>query len=327
MSKAILFLPLCVSVLSTLTAQAQYQLRNGDFEQWETVRYRSSKQCEEPVGWSSFYDATGMHKSAGTGTVPQIYKDTQTRPGSKGKYSCRITSREVIASVVAQGNLTTGCVNMGSLRAADASGNYNYINDKRDDQAMRFTGHPDAVRFWVRFSGVKTAACRVFLTTKGYYQDPAYKARNKATLVAEALSGSRIVSNDRWTQYTVPFAWQGTVKEPCYALVNVSTCAEPGAGNAADYLYIDDIEMIYNSEATAVMYDGHNILGEKEHSGSFKHEKMGKISTNGRAARASWKYDDAAQQLVVTVEGENISEDAHNKHVYCIPFKRAAKTN
>lgn len=306
------------TALAVSSAQAQFQLANSDFEQWEEVHYTDAKTCDEPLNWSSFYDATGSFKSLGTSSTAQIYKDEETCPGSTGQYSCRITSATVFG-VVAQGNLTTGCVNMGSTNASDASGNYNYINEERTDQAMRFTGHPDAVRFWVRFSGVKKGNCSVFLTTQGYYQDPVSGDGNTATLVARALSGEAIVSNDTWTQYTVPFEWK-TTDEPYYALVNVSTCSEPGAGNVSDYLYIDDIEMVYNSEATAVMYDGHNVLNAGQQMGEFEADKLGEIRTNGQAAQTSWQYDAEAKELVVTVTGENISEDATNVHEYRIAF-------
>ena len=314
--KKILVTFLCV--VAAIAAHAQFQLANGDFENWETVEYTATKVCEEPVSWSSFYDATGGMKSFGTGTTPQIYKDEDVRPESAGQYSCRITSRSVFG-VVAQGNLTTGCVNMGSSSATDASGNYNYINEAREDQAMRFSGRPDAVRFWVKFSGVKTGNSSVLLTTKGYYQDPVYADRNTAILVGQALSGDRIVSNDEWTEYTVPFEWLSE-EQPYYALVNVSTCSEPGGGNAADYLYIDDIEMIYNSEATAINYGGENILGSELVSEDFSREKMGNIVTNGRGAKASWKFESSIKTLTVTVEGDNVSEDPANVHVYQIAF-------
>lgn len=316
MNKKILTALLCV--VATVTAQAQYQLANGDFESWETVEYTATKVCEEPLQWSSFYDATGGMKSFGTSTTPQIYKDEDKHTGSAGQYSCRITSNSVFG-VVAQGNLTTGCVNMGSASATDASGNYNYINEAREDQAMRFAGRPDSVRFWVKFSGVKTGNCSVLLTTKGYYQDPVYQDRNTAKLVGQALSGARIVSNDTWTQYSVPFEWVAE-DQPYYALVNVSTCAEPGAGAAADYLYIDDMEMIYNSEATAINYGGENILGSELVSEDFDPAKMGKVESNGRGAKTSWKFESSTNKLTVTVEGDNVSEDPANVHVYSIAF-------
>ena len=184
MKTRIITLLSCVVV--ALTAQAQYQLTNGDFESWETVEYTVTKVCEEPTLWSSLYDATGSMKSLSTSTRAQIYKDEDVRPESAGQYSCRITSNSAFG-VVTLGNLTNGCVNMGSISSTDASGNYNYINEERSDQAMRFTGRPDAVRFWVKFSGVNAGKCNVLLTTKGYYQDPVYEDRNTAVLVGQAL--------------------------------------------------------------------------------------------------------------------------------------------
>ena len=162
----------------------------------------------------------------------------------------------------------------------------------------------------------------MFLTSKGYFQDPEYKDRNKAVLVAQALSAGRIVSNDKWTKYTVPFEWKTSEAEPYYALVTVSSSADAGKGSAKDYLYVDDIEMIYNSEATSVLYDGRDILKTGKIEEAFNPGKMGKITTTARAAKASWKYDEVNAQLVVTVEGENIKEDNTNKHVYQIQFSQ-----
>jgi len=316
MKTRIITLLSCVVV--ALTAQAQYQLTNGDFESWETVEYTLTKVCEEPTQWSSLYDATGAMKSLSTSTRAQIYKDEDVRPESAGQYSCRITSNSAFG-VVTPGNLTNGCVNMGSNSSTDASGNYNYINEERSDQAMRFTGRPDAVRFWVKFSGVMAGKCNVLLTTKGYYQDPVYEDRNTAVLVGQALSGDRIASNDEWTQYTVPFEWLSD-EQPYYALVNVSTCSDPSSGNASDYLYIDDIEMIYNSEATAIYYGGDNILDVELVSEDFSPEKMGVIVTNGCGAKTSWKFESCTNMLTVTVEGDNVSEDPSNVHIYQIAF-------
>ena len=87
-------------------ANAQYQLANSDFEQWESL-----VSGEEPVRWSSFVDGTGSMKSmAGKVQIAKISDDL--RPGTTGRYSVKINARSVVG-VIAQGNLTTGCVNMG----------------------------------------------------------------------------------------------------------------------------------------------------------------------------------------------------------------------
>ena len=44
------------AALAVSSAQAQFQLSNSDFEQWEEVHYTDAKTCDEPLNWSSFYD-------------------------------------------------------------------------------------------------------------------------------------------------------------------------------------------------------------------------------------------------------------------------------
>ena len=155
-----------------LGARAQYQLGNSDFEKWEAVTYKTYSG-DEPKEWSSFLNASGSLKSIGVKAI-QLFKSTEVRQGSSGTYCAKITANSVIGGVVAQGNLTNGCINMGSMSAADAKGNYNYINEGTDGQAMTFTGKPDAMTIWVNFHAGKggTANVSTILCTKGYYQDP-----------------------------------------------------------------------------------------------------------------------------------------------------------
>ena len=40
------------------SANAQYQVQNGGFEEWESVSY-NSETGEEPLHWSSFLTGTG----------------------------------------------------------------------------------------------------------------------------------------------------------------------------------------------------------------------------------------------------------------------------
>ena len=133
-------------------AQAQFQVANSDFEQWEDVNY-DSYNGPEPLNWNSFLTGTGSFK--GTAGRNQVEKSTEKRPGSTGNYSAKIVSRKVLLNIIAQGNLTTGCINMGSMSATDASGNYNYTNKDVVGQNMPFTGKPDAMKVWVKFVSSK----------------------------------------------------------------------------------------------------------------------------------------------------------------------------
>lgn len=297
-----------------LVANAQYQLANSGFEDWESL-----SSGEEPVKWSSFVDGTGSMKSmAGKVQIAKISDDL--RPGTTGRYSVKINARSVVG-VIAQGNLTTGCVNMGSMTATDASGNYNYINEQRTDQAMRFSGHPDAVRVWVKFGGSRQGKLSVMLTTKGYFQDPEYSNRNTASVVTQATKAD-IPSNGTWTKYEVPFTANASSLEPYYAFVNISTSNTPGAGSASDYMFVDDMEMLYYSEATAIVYDGQRYDMNAQVNKPFDASKLTGVEMTGRASTWESEFDYNAYALRITVKGENISEAPDNKHTYSIKFKK-----
>ena len=305
-----------VMAAAAISSNAQYQIGNSDFEQWESVTY-SGKTGEEPLQWSSFLDGTGSMK--GMAGAAQLWKSTETRPGTEGRYSAEIKARNVMFGIIAQGNLTTGCVNMGSTTATDASGNYNYINESRTDQSMRFTGHPDAARYWVRFNGKNDGKVSIILTTKGYYQDP---QANKITATVVASSIKSTPSNGTWTQYVVPFDVKDATLDPYYVLVNVSTSAVPGDGAEADHLYIDDMEMLYYSDAKSIIYDGQDILGQSKMNCLFDPEKLTTVTTTGRAATWTYSFDYNTYALTVTVKGEDISHNPDNYHTYTIPFTK-----
>lgn len=252
----------------TLAANAQTQLANNGFEEWETVTY-NGKSGEEPVKWSSFLDGTG--KQQGLAAAVQLEKSTDVRPGSDGRYSARIKTRVIsipfIGSIPAQGNLTTGCVNMGSTTATDAGGNYNYINHEREDQAMKFTGRPLSCKFWLKGKCSQDANVTIHLVSNGYYQDPVYQDRNTAVEIANAVFHGTIT--ETWTEYSVTFNYLST-NNPEYVLVNISTSAVPGKGAESDYLLVDDIEMVYNTTSldaietvTATDAAAYNLAGQR----------------------------------------------------------------
>lgn len=312
---------------TVLAANAQTQLYNGGFEEWESVTY-SGRTGDEPVKWSSFLDGTGNLKNMAG--YNQLEKSTDKRPGSTGSYSAKLTSRAVkmfgATIAVAQGNLTTGCVNMGSTTATDAKGNYNYINYDRDDQAMTFTGHPDAVHFWSKFSGTKTGNVEVVLTTSGYYQSPEENGIT-ATKVAHAQNNT-IPSNDTWTEYTVPFTYDDDSVNPEYVLVNVSTCATPGAGKEADYMYIDDIEMIYYHALSDLKYNGQTVAGFNESTSTYDltdqvyDESKVSWTVKGHAAEVTPTFNTTTGRLTLKVTNKDTNEST----TYYLTFKKATAT-
>ena len=110
------FISLFVFSFLSLNLSAQYgpQFDNRGFEQW-------TNRVSEPTHWHSGGTATGSFSSW---VDSQIEQSTQTRPGSSGTKSVRLYP-ESIWGVTANGNLTNGRMNAGSM-SATGSGNYNY---------------------------------------------------------------------------------------------------------------------------------------------------------------------------------------------------------
>jgi len=115
MKRSILFSAAFLVASSTFSQQ---QIGNSDFEQWETA----TSELAEPVNWNSFKTATGSFIGF---SGQQLDKSTDVRPGSSGSFSAKLTGRDAGFGVIAQGNMTLGRIEMGSITPASA-GNYNY---------------------------------------------------------------------------------------------------------------------------------------------------------------------------------------------------------
>ena len=320
--------------LASLGASAQYQLVNADFEQWETVSYKanifSTYTGDEPVSWNSFLDGTGSLKStAGRDQVDKISNDK--RPGSTGSYCAKITARSVLGIAIAQGNLTTGCVNMGDMTASNANGNYNYTNIS-GGKCQTFTGKPDAMHVWVKFSGSNNAKANTILHTVGYYQDPDGNTQ-EATLIAKAEEMNITSDANNWQELTIPFNYSVLDIRPAYALVSFSTSNTPGEGSESDYMLIDDLEYIYYSTLSNLKYDNTNIedltseivgLGSNEvsytlYDKSFS-EDLITFDIDGKGATAYKEWDKTNKTYTINIKGDDWSDSNKNQHVYKIHF-------
>lgn len=311
-------LSILLLALVATTASAQYQVTNSNFEQWESV-----DGGEEPVHWSSFLTASGS--MASSVKAEQLVKSTDTRPGTTGNYSAKITARSVLGIAIAQGNMTTGQINGGSMTASDANGNYNWTNTGNADHNMPFTGRPDALRVWVKYYGKSSSypygKISAFLHGNGYYQDP--NTGNTGQLVekiAEARKGD-FTSTNGWVEMTVPFVYSSN-NRPSYALISFSTNVTPGQGTENDYMFIDDMELLYYSELASATYNGAAITfnGTAASVNGGYNEKLVKLTSNGVGATIEQSFDENTYLLTVTVKGDNISVDATNYHTYTIQF-------
>ncbi len=236
------------------------QIGNGDFEDWSSM----TGSNHAPANWNSFETAEGSLASFSSAQQVQMVEDN--RPGSNGLYCADIWSRSVLG-VVAQGNLTTGCINAGAATAS-AKGNYNYSKTSDSKKSETLSKIPTAIRFWAKFVPAAANAQHpnahmeaVVHDNCNYitYSDPSYESDEEKTHVIAKARYDFPTTNGEWVEITAPF------EKTCYAangqfhiIVNLATNADPGQGQAGDHLYVDDIELLYDTEydeAPVVMTD------------------------------------------------------------------------
>ena len=232
------------------------QIGNGDFENWSNV----SSSNHAPYNWNSFETAEGTWAS--TASAVQVAMLEGGRPGSDGLYCVDIWSRTV-AGVVAQGTLTTGCLNAGAM-SAEAKANNSFSMTSDPSRSETISKVPSAVKMWVRFVPAATNAdypnAHVAVTVHDahdyvtYSKDSYDDDTNKSYAIAHAVHDFPACE---WTELTIPFEPTGnTTDGQMYILFNMSTNATPGQGQANDHLYVDDIELVYPEEGPEpVIYD------------------------------------------------------------------------
>ena len=235
------------------------QIPNGDFETW------TFDGENLPNNWNSFQTSDGSMKNMFyNANNRQVKRSTDVRPGSEGQYSCSIWSRNVF-TVTNRGNLTSGRVRLGATSSSSAL-NYNYSDrDGSNTQsevtnpcAMPFTGKPEAVKVWVKYVPAGQASNKAKFSAIihsdadyiAYNSDSDDTNDNKALVVASAVKEIEY-KDGAWEELTIPFEYTNNGAEPAYILINAYTSAT-GGGKANDYLYIDDIEMVYAPPAVAV---------------------------------------------------------------------------
>ncbi len=241
-----------------VTVGKGYQLQNRSFENWHT----SMGEYVEPNGWHSFESASGSLASL---AGHHIKKSDDAHSGSAS--ACVFSTS--ILGIVANGTMTTGRLNAGSMIAADVSNNA-YIDMSRTD--VDGNGHPfytpmysrpDSIAVWVKFKQGEPDADNPYATisaviTDGtYYQDP--EDKEYTNVVAKAKNDQIAQTDGEWVRVVVPFEYMENTVNPKAILVTLSTNANPGKGSKGDELLIDDMELIYNAKLTSLKVKGQEV--------------------------------------------------------------------
>lgn len=243
--------------------KAEPQIPNSGFEVW----MNEGEKVAEPVGWHSYQTATGaMYGLASMiGALGDMLPSADVRSGSEGEKSVQIMSAFAFLSA-ANGNLTTGKINMGSMTASDVSGNYNFSDMENPEHALPFTTVPDSLTFWVKYKPTNSPSSGTSEEARGAvtitihdnfrYQDPNAEDSIESHMVAKAQQLFPD-SKGEWVRYSAPFTL-GQSSDPRYMLVSVTTNIQPGVGPSSaaaslDTLWLDDILMIYNPEVSITL--------------------------------------------------------------------------
>lgn len=309
-------------------AQGIYQFADPGFEN-EWVEGTHSGYYEPGNGWHSFASATGSMASYGQGMSPQpqrILKSSEPQNVHSGDASVYLWSKEVKFITKANGNLTTGIVNMGGTTASSHS-NYNFTK-RGSDNCLEFAGTPDAVTFWAKFEAgtgntAKQGRGKFILHDDYDYKDPEdyFTSENAGHRIA--LAEQLIDEGDKgWTQYTKEFTYDERTSVPTkqYLLASFTTNPTPG-GSYNDKLYIDDVYFIYYSDLKSLSYDGTpiNIEDPENIQIAAKDFDLSKVScTSGKGADIQTSYNEGTRILTITIEGNDISVNSGNHHEYSV---------
>ena len=237
--KKLLFISLLFIVSFVTNAQESdfIQIPNSDFEQWDNLGSKN----EEPNNWHSFKSSTGPFSSL---LMQQVERHTETRPGGKGEYSARIFSRSIVG-ITANGNVTNGRLNAGSMFPAGKKNN-NYT--QRDSEfCTEINTIPDSLTVWVR---LRTKEPESYGRIMSYvHGDADFVCLTGGWEPYDMLCAQVEYEfpSTEWKRLSLPFKdYTHLCDEPHYILTSFTTNKRAGEGDAGDEMLVDDLYLIYN---------------------------------------------------------------------------------
>ena len=318
----------CPSSVYTVTFEGQskeaaYQIANADFENWT-----DDENAKIAEGWNSFDTAAGLFASfASMSPMPQKIE------GYKGN-GVRIVSKDLWVAY-ANGNITTGHINMGSTNPADAT-NYNFTDRTDVNGNMPFAGRPDAFEVYARFTpGTAKAAAdaeqeqpalqgRVQLIL---HKDAAYHDPEIAEMADEKVGSANVLipATEEWTKFTGEFSYTtDATPEVQYLLASATTNPVPGASKD-DQLDLDELHLIYYSTLKDLQIDGKTVEGFSPEKTEYTIESNNAdllntitVEKKGVGASVEKNVDPINNVCTITVKGNDYDVNPANKTVYTV---------
>lgn len=319
----------CPSSVYTVTfegksKEAAYQIANADFENWT-----DDENAKIAEGWNSFDTAAGLFASfASMSPMPQKIE------GYKGN-GVRIVSKDLLGVAYANGNLTTGHINMGSTNPADAT-NYNFTDRTDVNGNMPFAGRPDAFEVYARFTpGTAKAATdeaeeqpalqgRIQLIL---HKDAAYHDPELAEMADEKVGSANVLipATEEWSKFTGEFSYTtDEAPEVQYLLASATTNPVPGASKD-DQLDLDELRLIYYSTLKDLQIDGKTVeeFSPEKTEYTIESDNADLLNTitfekKGVGARVEKNVDPINNVCTITVYGNDYDVNPANKTVYTV---------
>lgn len=294
-----------------------YQIPNSDFENWGETALAE--------GWNSFESAAGTFASfASMSPMPEKIE------GVEGN-GVRLKSKDLWVAY-ANGNMTTGRINMGSANAADAA-NYNFTDRTDVNANLPFAGEPDAFEVYARFTpgtakkeGTELQG-RVQIIMHG---DAAYHDPELSELGAEKIASASVLipATAEWTKFTGEFKYTGNESDNLYLLASATTNPVPGASKD-DQLDLDNIKLIYYHALSNLTFNGVKLAGFSADKTDYTitidgdvAEAADKIKYVVKGRGASATTDLEGDVLTITVNGNDYAANAESQTVYTVKFEK-----
>ncbi|MDD3860581.1 MAG: hypothetical protein PHW83_10310, partial [Bacteroidales bacterium] len=257
MKKLLVCLIIFISIANTILYAQVYQLPNGGFEIWD-----GTSSDAEPTNWNGFPSAEcTLFLGCGTATATRHAKSTDIRPGTSGTYSCKLYATSALG-IIANGNISTGQIRIGSTTATNFSENYNITRTADANFRQSISAKPDSIRFWAKFvcpSSTQNARMHAIIHDNYNYKDPEDGDANAGSHVVAHATDNFTRGNQDWTMHSVAFDYNFPSNDPAYILLTFTTNMIAGQGSTSDVLYIDDVEFVYNTLLSNIKINGVSI--------------------------------------------------------------------
>lgn len=230
---------------------------------------------------------------------------------------------------------------------------------------ISFVNKPDALRFYYKRShnGTNTRSSVIAYLWNGSTSQENVpsdiQARTEVTMVDRDVNvlektsytqGGKVTNNAKliakieyyttetpteWTECIIPFEYVEKNAAETPAKFNIIFAASDYFNSKVTQgvtMYIDDVDLVYYHTLKSATYDGKAIENFAENTLSYDlssqvyDEKKFDYTVKGAGAEVIKSYNEETGLLTVTVNGNNISDDATSKTVYTFQFKKVDYT-